>query len=107
VIVTGTEAVTPIDELALKVSVELCPLTMLAGLNVAVTPVGKPDAASVIGCADPAAVAVDTVTVPVPPASTLRLLGERVTVKSLFGAVTLMVTISVCDSFPTLPVTVA
>ena len=74
--------------LAVRVSVEL-PVpgaAMDAGLKLAVTPVGKPDAESDIADANPFSAAVDTLTVPDVACLTDKLAGVELKLKSAAAA---------------------
>ena len=68
--------------LAVNVSVELLPELMGFGLNEAVTPEGTPEALRLTLSVEPEVIVVDTVTFPLDPALTLRLVGETLIEKS-------------------------
>ena len=74
------------DEVELKVRVELPPEVTEAGLNVPVTPAGKPETLKVTLWVAPLVVVVLTAAVTEFPATSVPLAGERVTPKSLAGA---------------------
>jgi hypothetical protein len=69
--------------LTVNVSVELPPpgAAMDAGLKLAVTPVGSPEAVRATAELKPPLTVVEMVEVPVPPCATVRLGGDEVTVK--------------------------
>ncbi len=68
--------------LAVKVSVDVPLVAMDAGLNAAVTPLGRPDADSVTVPVNPDSAPTVIVLVPVPPCATLTLVGEAAMLKS-------------------------
>jgi hypothetical protein len=79
----------PFGVLALvaMVSVADPPAVTDVGLNVAVAPLGRPDALSDTVCAEPAVTAVETVAVADEPAVTLPEVGDSVTEKSFVAVV--------------------
>jgi hypothetical protein len=85
-------------------------LVAVAGLvpNVALTPVGNPDAARVTLPVNPFNSGTEIVLVPVPPGATVRLAGVADSVKLGGGVIGLTVrpTTAVCSSEPLVPVTV-
>ncbi|MFI5105290.1 MAG: hypothetical protein ACHP79_10235, partial [Terriglobales bacterium] len=95
--------------LAVRVKVEL-PVpgdAIDAGLKLAVTPAGKPDAESEIADANPFSAEVDTLTVPAVPCFTERLAGVALKLKSAVAAeVTERETVEVCVTPPPLAVMV-
>ena len=95
--------------LAVRVSVEL-PLpgaAIDAGLKLAVTPEGKPEAERETAALKPPLTVVDTVLVPELPWTTDTLEGEALTAKSGVAAeVTVSVMAAVCDTPPPVAVTV-
>jgi hypothetical protein len=96
--------------LAVSVSVEL-PLPGAAievGLKFAVTPEGKPEAASDTAELKPPLTVVEIVLMPELPCATVRLVGEALNVKSgVAVAVMVTATVVVCVTPPPLAVTVA
>jgi cystathionine beta-lyase/cystathionine gamma-synthase len=80
---------------------------MDVGLNVAVTPVGWPDAVKAIAELKPPETAVVMVEVPLLPCATETDVGEAVSVKALTGAeVTVRETVAVCVMLSPVPETV-
>ena len=101
--VTVTVAV-PAAAVLLAVKVSVLVLVVLAGLNDAVTPEGKPDAARLTLPEKPFCAVMLTVAVPLPPCATLRLLGAAAIAK--FGCVattTVNASVVECDSEPDVP----
>jgi hypothetical protein len=101
-IVTGT---VPRDAALLAVSVSVLMAVVLLGLNVAVTPLGRPEAERLTLRLKPFCGLTVTVLVPLVPRMALRLLGEAERVKSPAGF-TLRVIVVWLLRRPELPVTV-
>lgn len=95
------------EELAFSVSVDEPAPVIEAGLKVAVTPLGRPEADKVIAPENPPVTAVVTVTVPEPDRATLSDDGEALTEKPAVTAeVTVSETVVVSVIDPLVPVTV-
>lgn len=94
---------------AVLLAVNVTPLVLVAGFvpNAAVTPVGRPDADSVTLPVKPLVGMTVTVLEPVPPCTTLTLLGEADSEKlACAAATTVRLTVAVCVSVPDVPVMV-
>jgi hypothetical protein len=91
--------------LLLAVSVKVLEAVALAGVNVAVTPAGTPDAARFTALLNPFSPLMLIVAVPLLPCTTLKLPGNAERVK-LGDAVTARATEVVADRLPDVPVTV-
>jgi len=96
----------PSAALLLAASVNVLDVVALAGLNVAVTPAGKPEAERFTAPLNPFWPAMVIVAVPLVPCTTLKLLGAAESVK-LAGTTTFTLTEVMLVSAPELPVIVA
>src|SRR5260370_603849 len=76
----------PVVAVLLAASVSVLVPVVLVGVNVAVTPLGMPDAARATLPVKPFSAATETVLVPLAPWITVRLLGNAERVKSGTGA---------------------
>ena len=94
----------PVTAKALTVSVRVLAPVVLAGLNDAVTPLGRPDAARLTLPLNPPCGPTVIVLTPLPPGLTLRLAGAAARVK--LGAVTVSAIVAVLLKVPEEPVTV-
>lgn len=98
----------PMDAVLLAFSVSVLVVVALAGLKVAVTPLGKPEADKLTALLNPFNFFTVMVLVTLLPRPTLRLLGFADKLKSGAGAGALTVRLSVVvwDKTPEVPVTV-
>jgi hypothetical protein len=91
----------------LMVSVELLPAVTDVGLKLAVAPEGTPLTLKFTVCAEPLVTVVPMVEVPLLPWAIERVLGLALIEKLLLLAeVTVTVTVVVCETLPSVPVTV-
>jgi hypothetical protein len=95
----------PVAAVPLAVSVNVLVLTVLLGLNDAVTPLGRPDADKLTLPLKPFCEATVMVLAPLAPCVMLRLLGDAERVK-LGGGVTVKERVVPCDKPPDVPVMV-
>jgi hypothetical protein len=95
----------PVVAVLLAASVNVLVPTVLAGLNDAVTPLGRPDTDKLTLPLNPFCGLTVTVLVPLAPWVIARLLGVADSVK-FGGAVTVRETLVVCDKLPDTPVMV-
>ena len=100
-------ATVPVVAVLLAVSVSVLVLVALAGLNDALTPLGRPAAAKLTLPVKPFCGVTVTVLVPLAPCTTVRLPGEADSVKFGTGAaLTVRETVVVLLKLPEVPVTV-
>jgi hypothetical protein len=97
--------VAPVAALLLAVSVSVLLLVAEAGLNDAVTPLGRPDAARLTLPAKPFNLPIVTVLEPLNPCASVRLAGDAVRLKSA-GGVTVKESVAVWLRLPDVPVIV-
>ena len=95
----------PVAATLLAMSVRVLVPVVVTGLNVAVTPFGRPDAAKLTLPVNPKRSVTVIVVAPVAPCGIVRLLGEEESLK-FGGPVTVSAMVVVFDKFPQLPVIV-